>query len=244
MRPHLSCALASGCAVRTSKHRRRVSDARPAASVPVMRSALEVYGRALAAGSGLGMLGPSGALSAVPVDCWTSEEVPGDAGLLGRCRGPVLDVGCGPGRLAAALLARGVPALGVDIAPTAVEMARARGAAALIRSVYERLPGEGRWSTVLLADGNVGIGGDPHRLLSRIRELLAPTGALLVEVGRPGSPTGAVRLRLQDDLGTSEEFPWSCLAVEDVASVAIGAGLEPRELWEEAGRWFAAVRRP
>jgi hypothetical protein len=125
-----------------------------------------------------------------------------------------------------------------------VELTRARGAPALIRSVYERLPGEGRWTTVLLADGNVGIGGDPHRLLSRIRDLLCPTGELLVEVGAPGSPSGPVRLRLQDDLGTSEEFPWSCLAVEDVASVATGAGLEPAEIWEEAGRWFAAVRRP
>ena len=53
-----------------------------------------------------------------------------------------------------------------------------------------------------------------------------------------------MRLRLQDDLGASEEFPWSCLAVEDVASVATAAGLEPGETWEEAGRWFAAVQRP
>jgi hypothetical protein len=53
-----------------------------------------------------------------------------------------------------------------------------------------------------------------------------------------------MRLRLQDDLGTSEEFAWSCLAVEDIASVATASGLEPAETWEEAGRWFAAVRRP
>jgi len=209
-----------------------------------MRSALDVYGRALAEGRGLCVLRPAGTLAAVPVHVWTSEVAPGDAGLLERCHGPVLDVGCGPGRLAAGLLARGVPALGVDIAPSAVALARARGATALIRSVYERLPGEGRWTTVLLADGNVGIGGDPHRLLSRIRELLAPTGTLLVEAGSPGSPSGLVRLRLQDDVGMSEEFLWSCLAIEDVASVAIEAGLEPAETWEEAGRWFAAVLRP
>ena len=209
-----------------------------------MRSALDVYGRALADGSGLCMLDRSGALTSLPVHVWTADEVAGDAGLLRRCRGPVLDVGCGPGRLATGLLARGIPALGVDIAPPAVALARARGAAALIRSVYERLPGEGRWTTVLLADGNVGIGGNPHRLLSRIRALLAPAGTLLVEVGAPGSPTGPVLLRLLDDLGTSEEFPWSCLAVEDVASMATGTGLEPTELWEDSGRWFAALRRP
>jgi hypothetical protein len=53
-----------------------------------------------------------------------------------------------------------------------------------------------------------------------------------------------VRLRLQDDLGTSEEFLWSSLAVDDVAAVATEAGLEPAGSWEEAGRWFATVLRP
>ena len=44
-------------------------------------------------------------------------------------------------------------------------------------------PGEGRWSIWFLADGNVGIGGDPATaLLRRVRELLA---------GRPGRRRGA-----------------------------------------------------
>ncbi len=209
-----------------------------------MRSALDVYGRALAGGGGLRLLQHSGRVTALPVSVWTSDEAPGDGGLLARCRGPVLDVGCGPGRLAAALMARGIPALGVDIAPCAVALARARGATALERSVYERLPGERRWVTALLADGNVGIGGDPVRLLSRVRDLLAPGGVLLVEAGAHGSPTGPVRLRLQDDVGSSEEFPWACLAVEHVAPMAIEAGLYPAETWEECGRWFATLIRP
>ena len=209
-----------------------------------MRSALDVYGRALAGGGGLRMLQHSGRVTALPVSAWTSDEAPGDGGLLARCRGPVLDVGCGPGRLATALMAQGIPALGVDIAPCAVALARARGATALERSVYERLPGERRWVTALLADGNVGIGGDPVRLLARVRDLLAPGGVLLVEAGGPGSPTGPLRLRLQDDLGSSEEFPWACLAVEDVAPVAIESGLRPAGTWEECGRWFATLIRP
>ena len=40
-----------------------------------------------------------------------------------------------------------------------------RGGAALRRDVFAPLPGEGRWYTALLADGNVGIGGDPVALL-------------------------------------------------------------------------------
>ena len=41
------------------------------------------------------------------------------------------------------------------------------GGPALVRSVFETLPGEGRWDTVLLMDGNIGIGGDPAALLGR-----------------------------------------------------------------------------
>lgn len=208
-----------------------------------MRSALEVYDRALADGGSLRMLDDSGRSTLLPVHVWTAEEAPGDAGLLARCHGPVLDVGCGPGRLAAALMRQGVAALGVDIAPAAVALARSRGATAIRRSVYERLPGERRWSTVLLADGNVGIGGDPVVLLSRARDLLAPDGALLVEADVPGSPTGWMRLRLTDDVGTSEAFPWAVLAVEDVPVVAREAGLRPDDIWEEAGRWFLRLVR-
>lgn len=208
-----------------------------------MRSALEVYGRALSAGGGLRLVDRSGRLTALPVQVWTSEETPGDEGLLARCRGPVLDVGCGPGRLATALQARGIPALGVDVAPAAVALARSRGASVLARSVYDRLPGERRWATVLLADGNIGIGGDPVRLLSRVRHLLAGGGRVLVEAGAPGSASGPVLLRLADDLGSSEEFSWAWTAVEDVAVAAAEAGLSPAEIWEEAGRWFAALVR-
>ncbi len=205
-----------------------------------MRSALEIYGRALADGSGLGMLDPSGALAALPLHVWTSAETPGDAGLLGRCRGPVLDVGCGPGRLAAGLMARGVPALGVDICSSAVAMARARGATALIRSVYERLPGEGRWTTVLLADGNVGIGGDPVRLLHRVRELLAPDGVVLVELHPGAARSGRVRL---EGLGcASGWFRWAFVGPADVDDVAGRARLSVAERWSAGGRLFAALR--
>jgi SAM-dependent methyltransferase len=209
-----------------------------------MRTALEVYGRAVADGGGLRRLDRSGATAPLPVHMWTCAEAPGDAELLDRCTGPVLDVGCGPGRLAVALLARGVPALGVDIAPTVVALARSRGAAVLTRSVYDRLPGERRWRTALLADGNVGIGGDPLCLLLRLHELVVPAGAVLVEAEAPGTPSGPELLRLVDDQGASEEFPWARLAIDDVPAVASAAGFRVSDTWTGAGRWFAALVRP
>src|SRR5207247_1691171 len=81
--------------------------------------------------------------------------------ILAAVDGPVIDLGCGPGRLVLSLARRRVPALGVDTSPSAVALARSRGAAALQRDLFGPLPGEGRWGTAPLFDGNVGIGGAP-----------------------------------------------------------------------------------
>ena len=95
-----------------------------------------------------------------------------------RCGSATLDVGCGPGRLARALLAAGIACTGVDVAPAAVALARARGAEVLHASVHDPVLDGTRWSTVLLADGNIGIGGDPVALLRRAGVPARP--------GRPG----------------------------------------------------------
>jgi hypothetical protein len=79
-----------------------------------------------------------------------------------------------------ALGERGVPALGIDITTYAVWLARSSGALALHRDVFAPVPGAGRWARVLLADGNIGIGGDPVVLLRRAGELLRPGGLALV----------------------------------------------------------------
>ena len=52
--------------------------------------------------------------------------------------------------------------------PEAVAQTPDRGVAAIRRNVFDALPGEGRWRTALLADGNIGIGGDPAALLRRL----------------------------------------------------------------------------
>ena len=116
-----------------------------------------------------------GTVVALDVARWLAPTDACDESVLDRCTGPVLDVGCGPGRFVSALTDRGIAALGVDIAETAVALARGRGLAAMVRSVFSDLPGEGRWPTVLLMDGNIGIGGDPappaapHRPPARAR---------------------------------------------------------------------------
>ncbi|WP_250036396.1 methyltransferase domain-containing protein [Paractinoplanes maris] len=173
---------------------------------------------------------------------WCRSRLPGDRGLLDRCAGPTLDVGCGPGRLTHALNRRGHPALGIDISAAAVRLARARGATALRRDVFGDLPGHGRWLHVLLADGNIGIGGDPVRLLRRCRELLAPDGRLHVELARPGTPSWSGAARLAADRGPAgEPFRWAVLAADHLPGPVAASSLRIVSTWTEAGRWFATL---
>ena len=179
----------------------------------------------------------------LPVPTWEADAGPGDLRLLARCAGSTLDVGCGPGRMAAALSGRGVRALGVDVSPSAVAMARSRGAVALNRDVFSLGRSAQRWKHVLLVDGNVGIGGDPVRLLWLCRELLAPGGTVLVDVAPPGHGLRVKTVRLIGASGPGAWFAWAVLGLDALATVAAAAGLEVREAWlvEDEERWQAEL---
>lgn len=185
-----------------------------------------------------------GTAAPLAVGRWCGSPADGDETLLQRCAGATLDLGCGPGRLTAAVAWRGLPVLGVDVSATAIRLARERGVTAIHRSVFQRLPGEGRWQTALLADGNIGIGGDPVRLLRRVRSLLCAGGTVLCELAAPRSATRKVRVRIECPAGIqSREFGWAHVSARDIAGLAATAGLSELESWEQGGRWFSALSR-
>jgi SAM-dependent methyltransferase len=177
----------------------------------------------------------------VPVERWLGVPPTEEEDVLARVVPPVLDVGCGPARHTTALLHRGVPVLGIDVAGSAVALARRRGALVLRRSVFESLPYEGAWATALLLDGNIGIGGSPAVLLRRIRELIRHGGLALVEVEGPGVPTETLRVRIEGDGPATCWFPWAVVGADRLGPLAEAASFDLAEVWTRSGRWFATL---
>lgn len=181
----------------------------------------------------------SGHTTRLPVGKWLLEPDPMDALLIGRCFGATLDIGCGPGRLTSALTHNGIPAVGIDTSTAAVRMTRDRGGTAVLRDVFDPVPNEGSWRHVLLADGNIGIGGDPARLLDRVWNLLEPGGTALIEVDPPG--TGLHRGQAR--FGHGPWFPWASVDAESLIILGNFASFTMRWSTHRRDRYFLEFDR-
>ncbi len=179
----------------------------------------------------------------LPMEEWTRSADGDDHSLLSLCLGPTIDIGCGPGRLAAALADLGHVVLGIDVVPEAVGQTRDRGALAVRRDVFDSLPGEGRWRSALLADGNVGIGGDPVRLLSRVRQLIDPAGRVVVEVAEPGVQFAVGDVRLECGGVHTRPFRWAVVGVDAITGLATESGLRVSSTQQHGRRWSVVLER-
>jgi SAM-dependent methyltransferase len=177
----------------------------------------------------------------LPVDSWLRAADQLDEALLELCAGPTIDIGCGPGRMAEALARRGHVVLGIDIVPEAVRLSSGRGVAALVRDVFHPMPGEGRWETALLADGNIGIGGDPVALLDRLREVITRTGQVVVEVSPPGTGVLTRHVRIETEHCRSDVFPWTLVGADAIDAVAGASGMRVVSSQRFGHRWCSVL---
>jgi SAM-dependent methyltransferase len=207
--------------------------------------ALTVYEDALlAAPEGAGALhavGDDGSRRLLPIGRWLGTPDAAEETVLARAVGPVLDIGCGVGRHVVALRGRGIRAVGVEISSVAVAIARERGAEVIEASAFEH-PTTSEWRTILLLDGNIGIGGDATRLLRRAASLLAPGGAVLVELDEPAGAPRAQRVRLEGARAASSWIPWHFVDYDEIDQLAGAAGFAVAERWRAGDRWFAQLR--
>ncbi|MDJ0466649.1 methyltransferase domain-containing protein [Streptomyces sp. H27-C3] len=206
------------------------------------------YTDALRTGRGpLFLRRPDGWLLPLEVERWCAGPDSADLTVLTRCRGAVLDIGCGPGRLVTGLAALGHRALGIDVSPAAVARTTRSGGSALCGSVFDSLPEEGRWATALLVDGNIGIGGDPRALLGRVARIVAPDGVLIVESAPEGVDAELderVQVRVDDGRGAlGGAFPWARLGSAALLRHAGATGWSAAEEWTADGRGFVALVR-
>jgi SAM-dependent methyltransferase len=183
------------------------------------------------------------AVGELDLERWRADADTVDIGLLTDAVGPVLDIGCGPGRMVRAAHSQGLPVLGIDVSSAAVAVARESGLPVLTRSVFEPLPREQGWGTVLLLDGNIGIGGDVAALLERCRSLLAVGGQVIVEASEHADADTLEEYTLVDDLGReSDPFPWAEVGVHALAFYAARAGLVVDQTWAVDSRTFCRLR--
>jgi SAM-dependent methyltransferase len=166
-----------------------------------------------------------------------------DSALLALCVGRTLDLGCGPGRLVTQLVSRGLPALGVDRSAQAVELARRNGAPVLHADIFDPLPFSGDWQTVLLADGNIGVGGDPLLLLARAADLLTHGGRCIVEFDT--APTGVLVdwMRLETSREIGPWFRWASVGIDAAADLARRVGMTVESIHSFGDRVVACLSR-
>jgi SAM-dependent methyltransferase len=178
----------------------------------------------------------------LPVRRWFAVAGAAEQRALDHAVGPALDIGCGPGRHLVALAEREVFALGIDISSELLEVARGLGVNVLERSVFDRIPGPGRWRSALLLDGNIGIGGNPVALLARIGQLLTTDGRLIVEFDPFDAAPQVLLVRAETPDAAGPWFRWTTVGPERLTTVAETVGFDIVDAWEAADRRFAVLQ--
>jgi glycosyltransferase A (GT-A) superfamily protein (DUF2064 family)/SAM-dependent methyltransferase len=176
------------------------------------------------------------------VSRWAGAADEIDMLVVARCEPPVIDLGCGPGRMVQALTESGRAALGVDMSAVAVAMSMARGGPALRRRIDEPLPAEGRWGTALLMDTNVGLGGDVAALLARCTRLVVPGGLIICEVDKVSERHEVHSVVLNTEHATSPPLAWSRIGTSALIKLAKSLDLLLLEEWTSGDRAFVALR--
>lgn len=190
------------------------------------------------------VVGDNGQHAPFAVGQWSSAPDVVDHELfIDPCDAATIDVGCGPGRLVGEIARRNVPALGIDVSSEAVRQTLDRGAFALHGDIFLTVPDEGKWKYALLADGNLGIGGDPSRLLSRLRDVLAPDGVVIAEVAEHGAGLVREPRQLLVDGRLSVPFEWAVVGLDAIEAVAAAAGMEVTDTRSLGGRHSATMVR-
>jgi len=178
-------------------------------------------------------------------------------------RGRVLDVGCGAGRVALHLQARGHEVVGIDLSPLAIETCRLRGvrdARVLpVTRVSRRL---GRFDTLVMFGNNFGLLGGWRRgrwLLRRFHALTAPGARILAESRNPyrtrqrehseyqrrnrrrGRLPGQLRIRVRCGRAGTPWFDYLIVSPREMRALVAGTGWRVARVLDAKEAVYVAV---
>jgi SAM-dependent methyltransferase len=149
--------------------------------------------------------GPAGYFA--PVRRWAPAERQG----LRFVRGRVLDAGCGAGRVALELQARGREVVAIDISPAAVDVARRRGVLDARVLAFENVGAElGRFDTVVMYGNNFGLFGGEAKARRLLRRLRPMAGRIVASSRNPYETMMRRTLRIRSGTGAAGGCQASC----------------------------------
>ncbi|MEJ3653396.1 methyltransferase domain-containing protein [Actinomycetes bacterium KLBMP 9759] len=174
-----------------------------------------------------------------PITEWTDVE----RLLCARAGGRVLDVGCGAGRHASALMDRGLDVVGIDSSPGAVAVSRQRGVRAVLGEACRPPAALGPFDTFLMLGWNLALlGSASHaaRVLDALAAVAAP-GARILGIGADpfgsadpdhlarldanrdrGRLPGQFRIRVRHERLATPFFDWLCCSPPQLRDLTRG----------------------
>jgi len=178
-------------------------------------------------------------------------------------KGGVLDVGCGGGRHALYLQAKGLDVLGIDTSPLAVAVCRQRGLKDVrVMSLSQISPALGAFSTVVMLGNNFGLFANPEkarRLLRRLHRTTNQDARIIAESLDPyqtnnpfhlayqrrnrqrGRMVGQVRIRVRYQRYATPWFDYLFVSRKEMAKILRGTGWTVKRFIPSHGELYVAV---